>query len=338
MAGQPGRLEGGEGLSGTGGMPDVTARIDGSVFLVVVGLFNLVDYLLGRYNLVRSHDHEDAVHVEDAVLEQHIQDGVLGQERAGEVHQVIDDLVLLRRPVGGELETVAGLLGRLLVLLSLYLLDMGTAGGVGIVFGERTVADDEYLHILEESASRPERIALVAVYLVERFLDIHAPAFQFDMDQRKTVDQYGHVIAVLVVPVLRLVLVEHLEVVVMDFYTLLLDQVDVLLPAVITGKQLYMVLLNHGGLFRYAVVRVGDDILEETLPFAVGEGGVIQFFQLVTKVRYQIRFGCDGQPLVFLCDELSDERFFECRLALVAGGGTLCRCVFHYHRALGVFR
>ena len=45
-----------------------------------------------------------------------------------------------------------------------------------------------------------------------------------------------------------------------------------------------MVFLYLGGLRFNAFVLVGNHIIEETLPFAVGEGVVVEFLQLHTEV------------------------------------------------------
>ena len=58
---------------------------------------------------------------------------------------------------------------------------MTLAGRVAVILGIGSVRDDEQLHILEQSAARPETLALVAVDLIERLLDIDAATLQFDM-------------------------------------------------------------------------------------------------------------------------------------------------------------
>jgi hypothetical protein len=75
-------------------------------------------------------------------------------------------------------------------------LQMPVAHGVAVVLGQRAVADDEQLHVLEQAGARPEAVALVAVDLVEGLADVHAPALQLDVHHRQAVDQHGHVVAV----------------------------------------------------------------------------------------------------------------------------------------------
>ena len=73
---------------------------------------------------------------------------------------------------------------------------MTVSGGIAVVLGLRAVADDEDLHVLVERATCPERFSAVAVDLVEGFLQAHASAFQFDVNQGETIYEDGHVVAV----------------------------------------------------------------------------------------------------------------------------------------------
>ena len=56
--------------------------------------------------------------------------------------------------------------------------------GVGVVLGERAVADHEQLHVLEQPGARPEAVALVPVDLVERLTDVDAAALELHVHQR----------------------------------------------------------------------------------------------------------------------------------------------------------
>ena len=68
---------------------------------------------------------------------------MFGEERAGEVNQIGDDLVIGIRPLAGEFKGVAGLL--LLVRIA-EILDMVEPGRVGIVLRVRPIGDDKNLH------------------------------------------------------------------------------------------------------------------------------------------------------------------------------------------------
>ena len=69
------------------------------------------------------------------------------------------------------------------------------------------------------SRSRPERIPLVAVDLVECLPDGHPTPLQLHMNQRKAVDQNRHIVAVIMprtVCLLHFILVDDLQAVIVD--------------------------------------------------------------------------------------------------------------------------
>ena len=84
---------------------------------------------------------------------------------------------------------------------------------------------------------------------------------------------------------------------------LLVNQVDVLGLASISFKDLDMVFLYLGSLCFNAFVLVGNHIIEETLPFAVGEGVVIKSLQLHTEVIHKVLFRVDREVVVSLLGE-----------------------------------
>lgn len=51
---------------------------------------------------------------------------------------------------------------------------------VGVVFGVHAVADNKDLHILEQAAAYPERIPMVAIDLVEGFLQPQTATLKFN--------------------------------------------------------------------------------------------------------------------------------------------------------------
>lgn len=259
---------------------------------------------------------------------------MLCEKCPGEVHQVRQDTVVGVGPEGGELKAVAGLFppgGR-----GGGILDGVAAGGVGVILGVRAVGDDEDLHIVKQAAARPEAVSLVAVDLIKRLPDSHAPALQLDMDQGQAVYQDRHVIAVVIPRPLRLadnILVDDLEAVVVD--VLLVDEGDVLALACVPAEDLHRVLLDAAGLVLNAVVGVGDALAEKPLPLRTGEGVAVQLLQLFAQVGNQLRLGVDGQILIPLFAEQADKFFLQRGLALVAVGAGLDRLVFSYYR---VFR
>src|SRR5689334_4731394 len=132
---------------------------------------------------------------------------------------------------------------------------MLSAGRVGVVLGMRAVADHEELDVVEQTRTCPERVAEVAVDLVERLTNRDATALQLDVNHRQAVHQYGHVVAVAAasnaLPVTDLVLVDDLEAVVVD--VLLVDKRDVPRDAVVAFQRKLVVLLQSEGLFCDAV-------------------------------------------------------------------------------------
>lgn len=304
-------------------MPDVTAALNGAVLLIVVGDLNAVQNPLSGGDLIGPHDHQHIFRSENAIPGQHIQNGVLGEEGAGEVDEVRDHLVVGVRPEGGELKAVAGLL--LFRLAGGRLPDGVEAGGIGVVLGIGAVGDDENLHILEKAAPRPEGIPLVAVDLVEGLPDGHAPALELNMYQGQTVDQHRHIVAVVVARPLclaHLILVDDLETVVVD--VLLVDEGDIFGGAVIPPEHLHEILLDLPGLLHNVLVGIGDGVGEEPLPLAVGELVAVQGLQLAAQVGDEVDFFVNLQIFIALLGEQRNKLPLQRRLALIA-----VRAVFH---------
>ena len=114
-------------------------------------------------------------------------------------------------------------------------------GSVAVILRLCAVADNEQLYVFKQSAACPKTFAVVAVDLVERFLDIHTPAFQFHMHKRQAVHQYRHIVTVFPYTSLRRVLVDYLQRIIVDVF--LVYQVNVLHRSIIAHQQLYVCLL-----------------------------------------------------------------------------------------------
>ena len=99
---------------------------------------------------------------------------MLRKEGLGKVYDIRDNLIVGICPVACKLKAVAGL--GLFSLAALRVLDGIYTGSIGVILGQRSVRDNENLHIFEKSAARPKGITLVALNLVERFTDRHSPA------------------------------------------------------------------------------------------------------------------------------------------------------------------
>ena len=212
---------------------------------------------------------------------------------------------------------------------------MVEACGVGVILGVGSVGYDEYLNIFIQSASCPETISLIAVNLIERLFELNASSLQFYMHERQSIDEYGHIVAGIVVSLLLFVLVDDLEVVVMNI--LLVNQVDVLGLASVSFEDLDMVFLYLGGLRFNAFVLVGNDIIEETLPFAVGEGVIVEFLQLHTEIIHEVLFLVDREVVVSLLCEGLDELLLQLCFRLVFIALAVNRLIVANNRVVFVF-
>ena len=294
-------------------MPDVAAGAQGPEHgLVVLGNQDAVEDALGGHDLVGAHDEQVLVDVEHAVLREDVEEGMLGEERRGEGHEIADGDVVGVGPPARELEAVGGLLAA--TVAALLLAEVVEARRVGVVLRVGAVADDEDLHILEQPAAAPEAVALVALDLVERLHDGLAAALELHVHERQAVDEDGHVVAVLVGALLR-VLVHHLEAVVVD--VALVDEADVLRGAVIAPQGDDVLALDAARLVLDAVALGGDVPTEEPAPFGVGELDAVKRFELGAEVGHHVLLGAGLEVLVALPYKLVDESRLKRRLGLV---------------------
>ena len=331
LGGNPGRFEGGQGLARAGGVPDIAAGGNAPVLAVIVGNLDAVDDPLGGRDLIRAHDEEQILGGKDAVLRQNVQDRMAGEEGTGEVHQIRNHAVLGIGPVGGKLETVAGLLFPGLAGLCIF--DGVGTGAVGIILRIGAVGDDKELDILKEAGSGPEGIPLVAVNLVEGLADGHSPAFEFHMNQRQAVDQNGDIIAIVMPGALALghdVLVDDLKGIAV--HVLPVNEGDILGHAIVPLQDLDIVLLDHAGLFDNVTVRIGDDLMKEAIPFGVGELIGIQPLQLGTEICDQVALGMNGKIHIPLLAEHANKLLLQGRLALIGIGAGRHRRIGGHHR------
>ena len=197
-----------------------------------------------------------------------------GEEGLGKIGHFGNGPVFCVSPPTGEGKAVGGFPARTLVAL---FHQVAIADGVAVILGQRAIADDKQLYILEQPGTGPKAVALVAVNLVERLAEIHAPALEFDMHHRQAVHEHRHIVPVGPRP-LHLILVDDLKAVVVNVP--LVDQLDVLAAAVIALEHLDMVFLDACGLFHDAVVGPGDLLAEEVLPLGFRELDFIQRLQL----------------------------------------------------------
>ena len=230
---------------------------------------------------------------------------MLAEKGLGKVYKIGDNAVVRIRPERSELKAVAGF--GFLGFLRFGVLDVIKTGGIGIILRICAVGDHEDLHEFIQPAGCPEAVPLIAVDLVEGFPNGNAPALQLDMDEWQAVDQYRHIIAIVMSCPLLCgdgILVDNLQTVIMD--ALLVNELDVLALAGIPAEHLHIVLLNQAGLFENAGVCVCQHLVPETLPFAVRKAIVIQLFQLRPQIGNQVILFMDGQASLWYASERFD--------------------------------
>ena len=167
---------------------------------------------------------------------------MLRKECGSKITKVSEQCVLLVSPIAGKLKGVA--VGLVLAGSACGFLFFCVTCGVAVVFCFCSVADNEDLNEIEHRSTSPKGITLVAVDLIERFLDGNAPAFQFNLHHRNTVHENGNVVAVFESPFVLLKLVGDLKTVIEDVG--LVNEFDVLGKAVIHRQcQDIALALNH---------------------------------------------------------------------------------------------
>ena len=98
-----------------------------------------------------------------------------------------------------------------------------------------------------------------------------------------------------------------------------------------------MVFLYLGGLGFNAFVLVGNHIIEETLPFAVGEGVVIKSLQLHTEVIHEVLFLVDRQVVVSLLGEGLNQILLQLGFRLVFLACAIYRLIVAHNCVVLVF-
>ena len=212
---------------------------------------------------------------------------------------------------------------------------MVCAGGVRVVFRVGAVRNDKYLHVLVESASCPETVPLIAVYLVERFFQLYATSFQFNVYEGESVYKYGHVVPRVIVSAFLDILVDDLNEIVVDI--LLVDEVDVTAFPVVPLQDLDVIFLYSGGLGYNIIVLVGNALVEEVLPFVVSETVVVQLLQTCAEIGYEVRLRMDRQILIALLPKEPDELLLQLFLTLVRLGRAHRVLIFRDHSVFCAF-
>ena len=184
------------------------------------------------------------------------------------INQIRNHTVIGICPKAGKLKTVTGL--GFTCSPFLMLLFRIPSGAIRIILCICTIGNDKNLNVFVQSASCPERIPLVAVNLVESLTDGNTSAFQFNMHKRQTVYQYCNIIAVVMLCTIfraNHILINDLQPVVMD--VLLIYECNILGRTVITGQDLYIILLYLPSLFHDMFIGIGNGIFEKIIPLCV---------------------------------------------------------------------
>ncbi len=302
--------------------------------MIVVGDDDAVDNLFRSAYLIRPHDHQQLLAREDAIFGEDVKKGVLGKEGLGEVRQVGDGHILGVGPPRRELKGVVSVPALSWLLLSAVLPDMGKAGGVAVIFRLCAVGYNKNLYVLEEAGAAPERLALVAVDLVERLTNGHAPPLQLHVDERQAVDEDGHIVAVVTRAALGRVLVDDLQAVVVDI--LLVEDADISALAVVELKSLHVILLNELRLLHDTIVLIGQDGGVEPPPLGVGKGDAVELLHPAAQVADKVLLGVQWQIFIGLALQPLDKGFLQSALALVLRLCPLLGLVVGYDGRFGI--
>ena len=118
------------------------------------------------------------------------------------------------------------------------------------------------------------------------------------MNKGQTVYKDCHVIPIIVISVVIHILIDNLQFIIMNIR--LINQRDILRKAGISFQNLNVIFLNFACLFYNAFIFICNTIRKETLPFFIGEYIIIQFFQLLAKILYQILLVMDCKIFITL--------------------------------------
>ncbi len=104
---------------------------------------------------------------------------------------------------------------------------MREASCITVILGMRPIGDDKELHMLKQSTRCPKTFSLVTIDLIECFLESDSSPLELDMYERKSVDEYRHIIAIGSLTIVSSVLVDDLESIIV--YISFVDEVNIFL-------------------------------------------------------------------------------------------------------------
>ena len=135
------------------------------------------------------------------------------------------------------------------------------------------------------------------------------------MHQWQTIHKDGDIISVLLRSAIYSILVYDLSDIVVNIF--LVNQRYIHLCSILTDKTLLIVSLNGESLFLDAIRLLCYLSLKEPLPLTISKCDIIQLFQLLAKIRYQLRLFMDGEVLISLSLKLGNQFIFQVTLTLV---------------------
>src|SRR3989344_2269265 len=153
---------------------------------------------------------------------------------------------------------------------------------IAVILCVCAVLNNKQLHVFKKSCGSKKAFTLITIDLIEGFLNSNPAALKFYMHQRQAVYQYRHVIAVGALSLIRRVLIDHLQTIIVNI--VLFEEVYIFYRTVLARQVLDVVFLNSCCLFFNALIRVGKLTCKETVPLGIGECKTIKLLQLQTEV------------------------------------------------------
>lgn len=153
---------------------------------------------------------------------------------------------------------------------------------IGVVLRVRAIGDDEDLHVFIKSGGGPETVTLIALDLIKSFTDSDATSLELDVDEGQAIDEYGDIVASVMLAAVFLILVQDLQAVVMD--VTLVDELNVLGRTIVPLEDLNMILLDLASLLFDTLVGTGQALAKEPLPFGVTERETVEQLKLAAQI------------------------------------------------------
>ena len=147
-------------------MPDIT---------VIVGVLHPIQYLFYSKELIWAQHHQALItFMQYNIFPDNLTERTLFQEKYSKLIQFIERQICCIRPVKCELISTIGIIGE---IASVY-----------------TIGDDKQLNIVEQPM---KGCLMIALYLIVCLFEFYTPTFQFNLNQRETIDKNRYIIATL---------------------------------------------------------------------------------------------------------------------------------------------